>query len=160
MESFVLSETLKVCDLLVPPTHLLSRHFILQYLYLLFDEENPLHSDDSNFVLTTEGHLLTMSKDLQRPMSPIRRKLRRVEHPQCPAYQSSVLAYDPSSKSILTAGIYSRTDIEYARSLVAAPSTDEETYAWSPNGWCAVPRVDLYVSPLRSYFRHHAHSLF
>ncbi|KAJ1950338.1 hypothetical protein FBU59_000727, partial [Linderina macrospora] len=39
MESFLLSETLK-------------------YLYLLFDDENPLHSADSNYVFTTEGHVL------------------------------------------------------------------------------------------------------
>ncbi|KAJ1956693.1 hypothetical protein GGI12_005240, partial [Dipsacomyces acuminosporus] len=39
MESFLLSETFK-------------------YLYLLFDEENPLHSLDNNYVFTTEGHVL------------------------------------------------------------------------------------------------------
>ncbi|KAJ1953288.1 hypothetical protein EC988_003078 [Linderina pennispora] len=44
MESFLLSETLK-------------------YLYLLFDDENPLHSLDNNYVFTTEGHVLL-------PLSP------------------------------------------------------------------------------------------
>ncbi|KAJ1678841.1 hypothetical protein EV182_003250, partial [Spiromyces aspiralis] len=39
MESFFLSETLK-------------------YLYLLFDEDNVVNAMDSNFVFTTEGHLL------------------------------------------------------------------------------------------------------
>ncbi|KAI7815960.1 glycoside hydrolase, partial [Gamsiella multidivaricata] len=44
MESFALSETIK-------------------YLYLLFDEENLLHQElkDSNFVFTTEGHVLRLS---------------------------------------------------------------------------------------------------
>ncbi|KAJ2082833.1 hypothetical protein H4R24_001291 [Coemansia sp. RSA 988] len=39
MDSFVLSETLK-------------------YLYLLFDDNNPLHQLDNNHVFTTEGHVL------------------------------------------------------------------------------------------------------
>ncbi|GJJ76591.1 ER degradation enhancer, mannosidase alpha-like 1 [Entomortierella parvispora] len=49
MESFALSETFK-------------------YLFLLFDEENVLHQElkDSNFVFTTEGHVLALgSKYLQ-----------------------------------------------------------------------------------------------
>ncbi|KAJ2004797.1 hypothetical protein GGI04_002482 [Coemansia thaxteri] len=46
MESFFLSETLK-------------------YLYLLFDEDNPLHSLDNNYVFTTEAHVLL-------PLSPVR----------------------------------------------------------------------------------------
>lgn len=45
MESFFLSETLK-------------------YLYLLFDDENPLHKLDDNYVFTTEGHVLL-------PLSPV-----------------------------------------------------------------------------------------
>ncbi|KAG0303287.1 alpha mannosidase-like protein [Dissophora globulifera] len=51
MESFALSETIK-------------------YLYLLFDEENLLHHElkDSNFVFTTEGHILSLApKYLTRP---------------------------------------------------------------------------------------------
>ena len=57
MESFVLSETLK-------------------YLFLLFDEgmslllhlayqDNPLHSLDSNFVFTTEGHPIHLSNPFE-----------------------------------------------------------------------------------------------
>ncbi|KAJ2502944.1 hypothetical protein GGH96_000680 [Coemansia sp. RSA 1972] len=46
MDSFVLSETFK-------------------YLYLLFDEDNPLHNLDNSFVFTTEGHVLL-------PLSPVR----------------------------------------------------------------------------------------
>ncbi|KAI8924474.1 glycoside hydrolase [Entophlyctis helioformis] len=43
MESFFLSETLK-------------------YLYLLFDEDNPINKLDSNFVFTTEGHFLPLPR--------------------------------------------------------------------------------------------------
>ncbi|KAJ1817904.1 hypothetical protein LPJ60_004599, partial [Coemansia sp. RSA 2675] len=70
MESFFLSETMK-------------------YLYLLFDDENPLHFLDNNYVFTTEAHILL-------PLSPVRehgsaqyprgssfssRKLIHSEHP-------------------------------------------------------------------------------
>ena len=58
------------------------------------------------------------------------------------------MAYDAHSESFLTAGIYSRADAEYARYLISAPVTDDETHAWTPDGWCTVPRVDLYVSVL------------
>ncbi|KAJ2800765.1 hypothetical protein H4S07_005100, partial [Coemansia furcata] len=46
MESFFLSETMK-------------------YLYLLFDDNNPLHTLDDNHVFTTEAHVLL-------PLSPVR----------------------------------------------------------------------------------------
>lgn len=59
MESFVLSETLK-------------------YLYLLFDEENPLAGSDSNIVFSTEGHILTLNKSQLRPMSQSRRLSKKV----------------------------------------------------------------------------------
>ncbi|XP_031424138.1 ER degradation-enhancing alpha-mannosidase-like protein 1 isoform X2 [Clupea harengus] len=39
MESFFLSETCK-------------------YLYLLFDEDNPLHDSESRYIFTTEGHVV------------------------------------------------------------------------------------------------------
>ncbi|KAJ2454991.1 hypothetical protein EV183_001095 [Coemansia sp. RSA 2336] len=54
MDSFLLSETFK-------------------YLYLLFDENNPLHKLDNNFVFTTEGHLLL-------PLSPVRDKSAQYPH--------------------------------------------------------------------------------
>ncbi|XP_031706823.1 ER degradation-enhancing alpha-mannosidase-like protein 1 [Anarrhichthys ocellatus] len=43
MESFFLSETCK-------------------YLYLLFDEDNPLHKSDNKYIFTTEGHLVPIDK--------------------------------------------------------------------------------------------------
>ena len=59
MESFVLSETLK-------------------YLYLLFDEDNPLAGSDSNIVFSTEGHILTLNAEQLRPMSKSRRLAKKV----------------------------------------------------------------------------------
>lgn len=43
MESFFLSETCK-------------------YLYLLFDEDNPLHKSDNKYIFTTEGHVVPTDK--------------------------------------------------------------------------------------------------
>ncbi|XP_061583299.1 ER degradation-enhancing alpha-mannosidase-like protein 1 [Cololabis saira] len=43
MESFFLSETCK-------------------YLYLLFDEDNPLHKSDNKYIFTTEGHIVPIDK--------------------------------------------------------------------------------------------------
>ncbi|CAB4254431.1 similar to Saccharomyces cerevisiae YHR204W MNL1 Alpha-1,2-specific exomannosidase of the endoplasmic reticulum [Maudiozyma barnettii] len=47
MESFVLSETLK-------------------YLYLLFDEDNEIHSTRDNVIFSTEGHPLWLRPDIKR----------------------------------------------------------------------------------------------
>lgn len=43
MESFFLSETCK-------------------YLYLLFDEDNPLHKSDNKYIFTTEGHVVPIDE--------------------------------------------------------------------------------------------------
>ncbi|KAI0347071.1 alpha-mannosidase [Trametopsis cervina] len=126
MESFVLSETLK-------------------YLYLLFDEENPLHRDDSNYVLTTEGHILSLDRKLEKPMSSIRRELRRVEHLECPAYHSPIVGADEYGETGLTTGIYTRADIEYSRHLIQAPATKAEEASWTPDGECLIPKVNLYT---------------
>ncbi|CAL1702197.1 unnamed protein product [Somion occarium] len=124
MESFVLSETLK-------------------YLYLLFDEDNPLNHDDSNAVLTTEGHLLSMDRAHQKPMSTIRRKLRGVEHLQCPAYEPPIIGAGEHTPG-LVGGVVSRPDVEYVRQLIGSVAIDTEASAWSPDGWCEVPKADLY----------------
>ncbi|KAI0091966.1 alpha mannosidase-like protein [Irpex rosettiformis] len=126
MESFVLSETLK-------------------YLYLLFDEDNPLHKDDSNYVLTTEGHILSLNRTLERPISTIRRELRRVEHLECPVYRPPLLGAAEYRETGLTANIYGRQDMDYSRQLIMAPTTEAEESSWSYDGECHVPKVDLYT---------------
>lgn len=65
MESFVLSETLK-------------------YLYLLFDEDNPIAGSDSNIVFSTEGHILTLNAEQLRPMSKSRRLSKKVSDAMSP----------------------------------------------------------------------------
>jgi mannosidase alpha-like ER degradation enhancer 1 len=55
MESFMLSETLK-------------------YLYLLFDTGNTLNKLDSNYVFTTEGHILPLPKRYLRENKPSKKR--------------------------------------------------------------------------------------
>ncbi|KAF9452475.1 glycoside hydrolase family 47 protein [Macrolepiota fuliginosa MF-IS2] len=128
MESFALSETLK-------------------YLYLLFDEDNFLHRDDSNYVFTTEGHILTLDRKNLRPMPASRRKMRPVNNYQCPAYKPFVEIRDKySSETGLTRGIRSRSDYDYARRLVGVHASTKEIDAWSANGWCETPIVENFTS--------------
>ncbi|CCM05644.1 uncharacterized protein FIBRA_07874 [Fibroporia radiculosa] len=126
MESFVLSETLK-------------------YLYLLFDEANPLHTDDSNYVLSTEGHILWLDRDRLKPISAARRKLRGVEHHQCPEYQPPLIAFDDwTGESGLSVGIRARSDADYIRELVGVRPSDQDATAWFPGGWCELPKMSLF----------------
>lgn len=120
--------------------------FFLQYLFLLFDEENPLHSDDSNYVFTTEGHILSLPKELLKPMSPARRRMRREENHQCPAYEPVYAAYDLKSGTGLIQGVRSRIDVDYARHLTHMGPEKADEYLATPYGWCEMPHVDLFVS--------------
>ncbi|KAJ7095302.1 alpha mannosidase-like protein [Mycena belliarum] len=120
MESFALSETLK-------------------YLFLLFDENNALHRDDSNYVFTTEGHILTLGSNHLKPPSPSRRKMRKIENHQCPAY------HPLKNGSGLSMGIRSRGDVDYARELLSQAASDVDRAAWSPSGWCERPHVNLFA---------------
>ncbi|KAF8812365.1 glycoside hydrolase family 47 protein [Phlegmacium glaucopus] len=124
MESFILSETLK-------------------YLFLLFDEENPLHHDDSNYVFTTEGHILTLSREQMKPRSPAQKRMRSVEDHHCPAY-SPFTGIKQTQQNGLVQGVRSRVDVDYARHLVGlSPNSADQAY-WSPSGWCERPKVDPY----------------
>ncbi|RDB22490.1 ER degradation-enhancing alpha-mannosidase-like protein 1 [Hypsizygus marmoreus] len=126
MESFALSETLK-------------------YLFLLFDEENPLHSDDSNYVFTTEGHIFSLGQEHLRPMSASRRKIGSIDTHQCPVYKPFVQVHDNHGEGTgLVKGVPYRGDVEYARHLVGLAPTQSDINTWSPYGWCEKPRADLF----------------
>jgi len=138
MESFMLSETLKVgLGYNVP---------YKQYLYLLFDDTQLTRL--SNQVFTTEGHPLSMPVSMQKPPSSARRILHRGENVQCPVYR-------PPTLGGLVVGIEQRRDYEYARSLVYGPGVDGRVEEhghvhWSEKGFCEVPRVPRFVSaPIR-----------
>ncbi|KAJ3514072.1 hypothetical protein NLJ89_g2582 [Agrocybe chaxingu] len=127
MESFTLSETLK-------------------YLYLLFDEENPLHSDDSNYVFTTEGHILTLGSEHIKAPPSAQRRMRRVNSHQCPAYIPFMHSVDHRRNNFgLVMNVQARPDMEYGRHLVGlAPRAADQRY-WSPDGWCERPKVEPYT---------------
>lgn len=121
-----------------------------KYLYLLFDEANSLHTDDSNYIFTTEGHILKLDNHHLKPISEIRRKLRGVEHQQCPAYQPPLAAAafdDLTGITGLVVGVRSRPDIDYARELIGIKPIENDMKYWEPDGWCEMPKMDLlYVS--------------
>jgi len=147
MESFVLSETLKVRSR--SPVRWLVVNSKTQYLYLLFDEDNPLHNDDSNYVFTTEGHILSLEQEYLKPPSTTVRQLRRAENQQCPAYEPPYF-FGTDDMPGLYVGIRSRSDFDYARFIVSSALSDGDETWWHPNGWCSVPAVDQYVSYLHA----------
>lgn len=127
MESFVLSETLK-------------------YLYLLFDEDNEFSNSDSNFIFTTEGHILMLNSTHLNPISETRRRARRHERPQCPVHQPVIRPHAHG----LVYGIRGRPEYEYARHLAGndmfGDVANGDSKWWDAHGICEVPKVDVFVS--------------
>ena len=80
-------------------------------------------------------------------MSSARRRLRREENLQCPAY----LPFEGSGSNGvvggLTRGVGSRPDVDYARELIGLRPQPLDEYHWSPDGWCSLPQVDPFVRP-------------
>lgn len=125
-----------------------------------------MHSDDSNYVFTTEGHILFLDKQHMRPTTPARKRARKVMNHQCPAYDPFVSTKtrrrpyhnsNPNSNLGLSSfglvqGVRSRPDVEYARYLVNLAPTAADEQHWSPDGWCEKPKIEPYVShPTTSY---------
>jgi mannosidase alpha-like ER degradation enhancer 1 len=72
--------------------------------------------------------------------------MHSVENHQCPSYEPLIRVYDNQENITgLVQGIRSRGDVDYARELVALLPEDVDKDAWSPNGWCEVPKVELVV---------------
>jgi len=120
-----------------------------QYLYLLFDEENPLNRDDSNYVLTTEGHILHLNSTNLRPMSAARRKMRPNDTSRCPAYEPQPVNLEEVRGQQLIAGIRGSPEYEFGRHLAGIPTTSDlaadDAAFWSPDGWCDAPKVQQQV---------------
>ncbi len=91
-----------------------------QYLALLFDDEHPLHSDDSNTIFTTEGHILTLNSTHLKPASKVRREVRGPEHVECSSYPPPPIWLSTSANHSLSAGVRSRGDFEWARNVATA----------------------------------------
>ncbi|KAG9034693.1 alpha mannosidase-like protein [Tulasnella sp. JGI-2019a] len=127
MESFVLSETLK-------------------YLFLLFDEDNPLNSLDSNFVFTTEGHVLQLQPaDLKHADSSPKADETSRQQETCARHDETSSLW-PS----LVGSIRSRSDYEYARHLVGIPANatevEDDSPQWDPHSKCDVPKHEIFYS--------------
>lgn len=114
----------------------------------MFDEENAIHSDDSNYVFTTEGHILSLEKKHIKATPPAVRELRRGENLQCPAYEPPF--FGSEDLPVLTVGIGSRSDMDYARQLVGGRLSDSDALSWHESGWCQLPQAELFVSDMGS----------
>lgn len=107
-------------------------------------------------VFTTEGHLLTLSREHIKPASAIRRQLRRAENLQCPAYNPTRLPWNPlDNLHGVAVSIRSREDTEFARVTVGidelSRASEDDSAFWMSEAWCEWPRVDVYVrSPVSS----------
>jgi mannosidase alpha-like ER degradation enhancer 1 len=144
MESFVLSETLKVACFLFSRLHHLHCWYPTQYLYLLFDEKNAIHYDDSNYVFTTEGHILSLGREQLNSTLSTHRKVPP-EQLSCPVYLPPMTGYGSKNRTGLIQGVRSHVDIDYSRELVALFPEKKEEILWSPSGWCERPKVDIPV---------------
>ncbi|KAJ1822026.1 hypothetical protein LPJ75_000574 [Coemansia sp. RSA 2598] len=111
MESFLLSETLK-------------------YLYLLFDEENPLHRTHSNFVFTTEGHVLL-------PLSPLHTRdgSRSAQYPPESTFDSRELIHSERPPSKMDPLFYKVDNVRrklrslHPKDMLASPSRIDDANA-------------------------------
>ena len=78
-------------------------------------------------------------------MSAVRRKLRKAENLQCPAYNTPHLKHNERDQG-LPSGIHFRPDIDYAKVLVGVADTDADEAWWATEGRCEVPVPQFYVS--------------
>ncbi|KNE89442.1 hypothetical protein PSTG_17102 [Puccinia striiformis f. sp. tritici PST-78] len=157
--SFMLSETLK-------------------YLYLTFDEENPINHVDEPFIFTTEGHILYIPDAQDMPQNqgyrtgweereslesdrvvwsdPQQNRTRPTSKPQtCSVYSPSLRSSKHSNP--LKLSITDRTDFDYARMITGSMDSvinsnhsfhHLDDNLWSNFGFCEVPAVDDHVIEL------------
>lgn len=82
-----------------------------------------------------------------KPLSATRRKMRKVNAHQCPAYVGPKrLSHHGQSVMSPVQGIRSLEYLDYARELVDLPPDETDQSIWNPEGWCERPRMDIFVS--------------
>ncbi|KAJ1985384.1 hypothetical protein H4R34_000038 [Dimargaris verticillata] len=97
MESFFLGESIK-------------------YLYLLFDEENPLNSLDTNFVFTTEAHIMHLPRTKVSRNQTFGFQARSYAQYTCPNPRAERMDYtDPDSPLSLPITVPFRPDFDAVR---------------------------------------------
>lgn len=57
-----------------------------------------------------------------------------------------MVAIDTQGVSGIVGGIRSREDVDYARLLVGSAPTEQDEQSFKPDGWCHIPKANLYVS--------------
>ncbi|KAI8994787.1 glycoside hydrolase [Pilobolus umbonatus] len=129
MESFMLSETIK-------------------YLYLLFNEDSHINKMDSNYVFTTEGHILPLPKRyLRSPGRSDKKPSIKENHGTCQKYQPLNHVYKQNRRGnnihlpvkIDTSSIPYQPQSDYASEIVGY--TGSETPPVTNHGFCEVPTV-------------------
>ncbi|KAG0241136.1 alpha mannosidase-like protein [Actinomortierella wolfii] len=149
MESFALSETFK-------------------YLFLLFDEENVLHNDfkDTNFVFTTEGHILFLKNEYldqkRLTVDPYRQPLSASSYQdqwnemnqqwsvdsqfsmgvKTPSATSQRICMKPKLPKTFLKGTTYRPDFDFARQLVGVAPDVRDIVELDPEGYCDKPRLE------------------
>ncbi|KAF9576529.1 alpha mannosidase-like protein [Mortierella alpina] len=143
MESFALSETFK-------------------YLFLLYDEENVLHQDlrDTNFVFTTEGHVLSLkaehldkNRDKTAQSGRSSGATSRHQHPSSQQHNhsfsgkgriqpaSTCRAYHPPETFLKS--VRYRTDADFARQMVGVREDARDIMELDPKGYCEKPTLEI-----------------
>ncbi|KAI8368252.1 glycoside hydrolase [Radiomyces spectabilis] len=130
MESFLLSETLK-------------------YLYLLFDTDHPINKVDSNFVFTTEGHILPLSKQYLSPTYPEEEDPLDAASSTCSPYRphtnySTSYLLQPQSFDLTSVPYQPQTD--YASELVG--NAESSIRVAVPNGYCEAVNLRTHLYEL------------
>ncbi|KAF9434034.1 alpha mannosidase-like protein [Entomortierella beljakovae] len=149
MESFALSETIK-------------------YLYLLFDEENILHQElkDTNFVFTTEGHILKLlPKHLSKEANSFNNSRGQygsqkdeyhyhyLKQAPSPAIHDNSNSNNPKPHGLVCKpyvapetflkNIPYRPDADFARQLVGTREDHRDILVVDPKGYCEKPTLDV-----------------
>ena len=142
MESFMLSETLK-------------------YLWLLFDESNPINHQVAGTIFTTEGHILRLP---YKAGGSLRAESRAKRQSDFQNSQASCPAYKPFEIGGMRVGIKLRPDFDFSRTLVDMPLLERDY--WNRWATCELPTASLHVSCLVRVFlfpcylmTHHADGL-
>ncbi|KAF1800311.1 glycoside hydrolase [Mucor lusitanicus] len=126
MESFMLSETLK-------------------YLYLLFDADHPINTMDSNYVFTTEGHVLGLPRkyldsNSKRPSkTPAMATLQQSPAGTCQRYNPSKRHYTSLPNALEMTAIPHQPHMDVAAHMVGHTTTTPTLPPLSADGYCESP---------------------
>lgn len=106
----------------------------------MFDERNPINTASEGTVFTTEGHILKLPRPARGQIDSDDKARRRSEFAGsqvvCPLPPTSTLGG-------LRVGVKSRSDYDYARTLVDMPLMEKDY--WDLSGQCQLPLPGFHV---------------